>query len=246
MKKIKVLVVDDEKDVRNMLAERLFESGYWEIIGQTDSVPNTISFIKNNYVEAIFLDIKIKQGNAFDVLDYCKTNGLEIPPTIINTGFAEFEFAQRILNDFGDSIIRLLKKPFYENWEMKELQIIDKINQKMIEDEKVELNDQKLIIKQDNISIFLDLTDIVFIEVEEKRSIKSKVCTLNETYIINKSLVRLKEALPNTIFKQINRQTLINKSYLSRYDHEDKSLFLKGISVRSFPVGRKYEGDLFI
>jgi len=68
----------------------------------------------------LFLDIKIKGGDAFQLLRTLKRKNVDIPPVIVNTGFAEFEYVQKAHNEFGDYVIMILKKPFWEDWAEKE------------------------------------------------------------------------------------------------------------------------------
>jgi len=70
MEKVKVFVVEDEINAREVLIEmlNLINQGI-EIIGYADNVGDAVNQINTLKPQILFLDIHIKNGNGFDVLN---------------------------------------------------------------------------------------------------------------------------------------------------------------------------------
>jgi len=241
-----VLIVDDEEDVRTTLLQKLESSVHpWEIVGESESVSDTIVKVKKTQPRSIFLDIKLREGDAFMVLSVLRESMDTLPLIILNTGYTEFDIAQKIINEYSDFEIILLKKPFWEYWDEKEKEIIEKIESTSnIKEDDVKYDNEKLVVRVGNITHFLDPQNIIFVEVESTNSAKIKICTINDVIIINKSLSKTKSLLPKQ-FVQINRQALVNQSYIKSFDHEDHILRLDTIVDRTFAVGMVFRKNLF-
>ena len=104
--------MDDEEDIRKTLIAKLTGGNSWDVQGEAETVPEAIELIKNVNPNAIFLDIKLREGDAFTVLSNLRGFLKKQPYIILNTGYAEFEIAQKVVNEFSDYEIMLIKKPF--------------------------------------------------------------------------------------------------------------------------------------
>lgn len=233
-----VLVIDDEEYVRHKLMTKLEESGNWNIVGETDNVKEALRLITQaDNIDAVFLDIKIREGTAFDILDQLKIIGFDIPPIILNTGFTQWEYAQKVVNEYKEIVIKLLEKPFWENWAMKELDIISKLAKR--KNSEFYIDEAILKLRYQSKTNFISLKDIIFIEIESKGQAGCKIITYDNCYFINKTLVRLKTHFPEN-FVQISRHAIINKYYLESYDHSENTLRLRSVYDRVFHVGRSF------
>ncbi|MFT6334320.1 MAG: DNA-binding LytR/AlgR family response regulator [Halioglobus sp.] len=241
--KYRTVVIDDEEDIRTALIERLIKSNQWEVVGEAESVTGAIQVISESKPDCIFLDIKLREGDAFRVLELMESLGLDIPPIILNTGYAQFEYAQQVVNNYSDEVLMLLKKPFWEHWESKEKEILEKLSFLSTDNDVMEIQDSRITIRVANRTHFLDINDILFIEVESTNSGKCKLCTGDDVIIINKTLAKVKAIFPS-IFKQISRQTIVNKNHIKEFDHEDHVLRLRGIDSRNFDVGSVYRKNI--
>lgn len=126
-RKIRALVIEDEAPIRQELVGALNETLEFEVAGEAESLEDGFDLVKNRPAEVLFLDIKLIGGTAFQLLTQLKRHGLPIPPVVINTGFREFEHAQKLHNEFGGEVIAILRKPFYEDWEKHQEKIIEAI-----------------------------------------------------------------------------------------------------------------------
>ena len=242
-----VCVIDDEPDIRNILAKTLDESRYFHLAGQAESVDEAFDMIQKVHPDAIFLDIKLREGDAFQLLNKLLTERSAMPAVILNTGYSDFEYAQRALNDYKDCVLMILKKPFWEDWAEKEVQIYHDIdNYQNSLKSSFEFIDNRIKIKSDYSTWLIDLEELIFVEVPvgEKGSGKILLVTKENTFTVSKSLATFQESLPNH-FIRVSRYCIINTKYFSHINHSDRTLFLKGIKDRSFGLGDAYVSSLF-
>lgn len=237
---IKVIVVDDEDDIREVLSTKLQQSDYFEVVGHADSVSDTIELLRNKSPQLMFLDIRLIGGDAFDILYHLKEHDMDIPLIVMNTAHSEFEYAQRALNDFSDHIIKFLKKPFWNNWKMKEQEIIERVYNEMFD---YTVKDDFISVSTDNNIYRIPIDDILFYEVEKTGSGRTKMCTPENCHVINKTLRTIGATLPPQ-FIQIFRSIIINLNHLERYDRTDEVVYLRGVDHRHFSVGKTYKKDL--
>jgi two-component system LytT family response regulator len=242
LKKLKIIIIDDEKDIRNILVETINESYDMIVIGEADSVNSGYEIIVNNDADAVFLDIKLRGGDAFQILHRLKRNGIHIPAIIINTGFDDFEYAQKSHNEFREEVIMILKKPFWDNWRQKEDEIIKRIfiyKKKLSPDTFSQKNFQ---IRTDNITHIVRFDDIILIEtgMKNKGTGKNTMFCKNKSFTIYKSLRIIDNELPSN-FVRISRFAIININYLENINNTDQTVHLQGINNREIGYSELYK-----
>jgi CheY-like chemotaxis protein len=88
----KVLVVDDEKDLRDLLVLLLKSAGY-----ETESASNgTEAFqkIQNSHPNFVISDIRMPQGNGFDLMRNVQTLAPPQVPILFITGYSDGNLAE--------------------------------------------------------------------------------------------------------------------------------------------------------
>jgi DNA-binding LytR/AlgR family response regulator len=135
-----------------------------------------------------------------------------------------------------------LSKPFWDHWATTEEEIAQKIKEIKLNKLKKKY-EEKISFRVKNETYYLKPDDLYFIEIEEKSKNATRVGLLSEVLIVNKSIAKWIEALPKQ-FIQIRRQTIINVIHLSKYDHKENTLLLKGLENKKFHVGRGFRGVL--
>lgn len=242
LNKLKVCVIDDEKPIRQVLVKTLNKSPKFEVVGEAESVYQGVQVIEEEKPDAVFLDIKLREGDAFQLINIMKRRMPSIPPIIINTGYREFDFAQKIFNQYKDCVISILEKPFWEDWDEKEKKIIDLIYAHQSLEKLTASN--KIVIKSDYKSFIFEPKEIMFFEVNPSAGPgKINMGTIDKEMLINKSLSDLQKILPAQ-FIRVSRFLIINFDHIDYYDHSDHVLFLKGLK-RDFGVGNTYEQNIF-
>lgn len=238
----KTLVIEDEKEIREELVSRLNESKFWNVTHQSDNLAKSFLLIQHEKFDIVFLDIKIKQGSALNLLHQLSSNGIKMPPIVINTGFKEFDDAQVLFNEFKDVVIKILSKPFWNSWKITEMEIVQKLREFKIAKIRKQY-EEKITFRIKNETYYLKPDEIYYIEIEEKSKNATRVGLFNDILVVNKSIAKWIEVLPKP-FIQIRRQTIINIDHVIKYDHQENTIRLKGLENKKFYVGRGFRGKL--
>ena len=88
----KILIVDDEKIIRNAICDVVFKNSDFEVFSAENGV-QALSIIENNKIDAMFLDIKMPKLNGIEVLKTLNEKQVNIK-TIVLSGYEEFEYAK--------------------------------------------------------------------------------------------------------------------------------------------------------
>jgi two-component system, LytTR family, response regulator len=105
MKKIKVLVADDEPLARERLASLLSQEADIEVVGQARDGEEAITAIHDDTPDLVFLDVQMPQMNGFDVIEAVGTD--KMPLVIFVTAYD-----QHALKAFQVRALDYLLKPF--------------------------------------------------------------------------------------------------------------------------------------
>lgn len=240
---IKVVVVDDEETIRKELIDTLNEGDHLEVVGQAESVDEAEMTILETSPDAIFLDIKLRGGDAFQLIGKLRLKLDKIPPIVINTGFRDFEFAQDIFNKHKDCVIQILQKPFWEDWEEKEKEIVALIKEKQLEN-RADFRNDRIIFKSGSETYIIYHSDFVYAGIPkgEKGTNRSVIKTKNNEFIIPKSLAYIQERLPSS-FMRISRYHIVNLDFLESVNSSDSVIGLRG-EKEKFGIGTKYLKEL--
>ena len=85
---IKIAIIEDEFNALNTLSKLIqYTQKGVEIVAKIDNVNDAITFLKNNTVDLVFLDIELIGGNAFTILEALKSINFSI---IFTTAYSEF------------------------------------------------------------------------------------------------------------------------------------------------------------
>lgn len=228
-RKLKTLVVEDETAIRQELVNALNEIIDIEVVGQADSVEEAYHLIKNFEADLLFLDIKLIGGTAFDLLVQLRKESVRIPPVVVNTGFRDFEFAQRIHNEFGQEVIAILKKPFYEDWEKHQADIIETVYNRIQENRlsgQPAMSSKLLPIKDGRQLFMVNPDDVVLVRTASKGEGKSKLIFEADAIECQLSLAQLLEKMPPN-FLQINRWEAINMNWVKMVDQSNREVHLR-------------------
>ena len=136
----KILIVDDEKDIRNNIKAILTDEGY--LTNTAENSDETLDLIKKNIFDLIILDVWLNAStlDGIELLKAIKNSHQEIPIVIIS-GHGNIEMAVEAIKEGAQEFI---EKPFsserlilsvhrslefaeikYENQKLKEKDIYD-------------------------------------------------------------------------------------------------------------------------
>jgi DNA-binding NtrC family response regulator len=90
MYQLRVLIVDDEEDTVQALKMGLEDTGY--LIKTTTKFNEAINIIRSEEIDVVVTDLKLKDGNGLEILNYIQENSLSISVIII-TAYGSVESA---------------------------------------------------------------------------------------------------------------------------------------------------------
>ena len=105
MKKIKVLVADDEPLARERLSGLLGQEPDIEVVGQARDGEEAVTAIHDDSPDLVFLDVQMPQMSGFDVIEAVGSD--KMPPVIFVTAYD-----QHALKAFQVRALDYLLKPF--------------------------------------------------------------------------------------------------------------------------------------
>ena len=78
MSNIRVLVVDDSRDMREFVAQYVLKSDGFDVEEATDGIEGVRKVLKGD-IDLVLLDLDMPKMNGFEVLDALSSRQLEIP-----------------------------------------------------------------------------------------------------------------------------------------------------------------------
>ena len=133
----------------------------------SDNVEQAYRDILRHQPDALLLDIKLRGGDAFQLLTKFDREERKCPPVIMMTGFTEFEYVQRAINDHRDKVIKVLQKPFWENFDEEFDECIEALEAFRQSQKITTANGPSgpVYVKNNSVTYRLELEDIDYIEV---------------------------------------------------------------------------------
>ncbi|WGL61456.1 response regulator [Pigmentibacter sp. JX0631] len=104
-----VLIVDDNKDIVDVIKEELFEKNL--VIITSNNGKDAFEIIKNNSIDFVISDIRMPDGDGVELLRNINSLKDKKPKIILMTGFAEISKEEALKN----GCYAFLKKPL--DWE---------------------------------------------------------------------------------------------------------------------------------
>ncbi len=101
---MKIVIVEDEIRIRNGLARLL--SGYdgVEVAGKAKNGAEGLAMVRQTQPDVVFTDIRMPEMDGLDMLEELKKEGIRCHSVIL-TGYAEFEYAQRAISCGADAYL---------------------------------------------------------------------------------------------------------------------------------------------
>lgn len=232
-KKIKCLVIDDEPPARDILKKYIASVDLLQLAGECSNAVETLSFLQNNSVDLLFLDIKMPHilGTSF-------LRTLKNPPKVIFTT----AFRKYAIEGFDLNAVDFLLKPIsFERF----LQAVNKVmqmnihvseNTNLLNETLPDQSHPFLYFRADRKMVKVFLDDILFIE-----SLKDyiKVVTIHKVIVSKQSISSLEEMLPKDSFVRIHRSYIISIGKIDSYNTDTIE-----IGNKELPIGRLFKHDV--
>lgn len=205
---MKYLIVEDERfayeEVKRMISKLRPD---YELEKQTKTVIDTIAFLKTSAVDLILMDIRLADGNCFEVF-----NHLEVTtPVIFTTAYDEHAIKAFKLNS-----IDYLLKPFNEAELEAALIKFEKIFQHVSYTASPKNYEQLLSVRTKNRFLISKGENYHYIETKDIAHFYSEDGVVflhtssDKRYIINYTLEQLEQLLDNRLFFRVSRNCIGN------------------------------------
>jgi two-component system LytT family response regulator len=195
MKKIRVLIIDDERAARNEIRRLLLEYRDFEIIAEAGNAEAAKLEIESKHPDLLFLDIQMPGRSGFDLLESLEA----VPQVIFVTAFDQYA-----LKAFEVSAFDYLMKPIREERFAK-----------AIEQMRVKVSTatatKKIFVKDRHQYCLISWDQVHLIESMDNYA---RLFYGNKHVFLKISLNQLENRLDEADFFRINRAQIINLSYV--------------------------------
>ena len=220
----RVVLIDDEADARYTLRRFLDQlCPDVTVISEAESVEEGIALIHQQQPDLLLLDITMKDGSGFDLLDQFPNPAFQV---IFTTGSDDFA-----IKAFKYNALDYLLKPIDPD---ELVQAIEKIkNSKAIDfSKKIEglltmVNNRqfnKITLSSSEGLIFLQVDHIIHLSSEGNYT--TVFTNNNERHIVVKTLKEFEELLPSSFFYRTHQSHLINLNFVKKYMRNDGGYLL--------------------
>jgi two-component system LytT family response regulator len=246
---MRVVVVDDEKHARESIL-RLIEFLELDInvVGEADSVASAVEVIRDEEPELVLLDIRLPDGNGFDVIS-AFDNKVNFKLIFI-TAYDEYAIKAFKFNavdyilkpidpdDFSESISKVIRS--HENGALNErLQIMMKeMSNPSPKEEK------KIIIKNIDAIHIVEVKNIIRCESERNYTAFTIIDDGNPIKLLaSKHMKEFEEVLQEYDFYRVHQSHLINIDHVKYFDREKNICVMKDKS--EVPISVRKRDQLF-
>lgn len=223
---INCLIVDDEVLAQDVIEKYITNIPTLKLAGKCDSGVEAISFLHNNHVDLIFLDLNMPELSGLDML---KT--LTNPPKVIlTTAYSEYA-----LESYEYGVVDYLLKPIKLERFIKAVNKVVEQFQETDSDDNTspETKSQTIFIKEDQVTYQLNLDDILSVEAYGNYL---KIHSLEKIYVIRDTMHEMEQKLPEEQFMRIHKSYIISLSKI-----ESISGNRVYIHKQEIPVGEMYK-----
>ena len=225
---LKCLIVDDEMLAQNVIEKYVSTIPTLKLVGKCDNAIDAISFLHNNSVDLLFLDLNMPELSGLDML---KT--LTNPPKVIlTTAYSEYA-----LESYEYGVVDYLLKPIKLERFIKAVNKVVELVSKVEEfDNNEDQTKKPVFIKEDQTSYAISPSNILYVEAYGNYL---KVHTYDKVYIIRETMQHMTSLLPESVFCRIHKSFIVNKHKISKVT--GNMLFINKIEL---PIGTTYKMDL--
>jgi two-component system LytT family response regulator len=217
-KVLRTLIIDDEAHVRESLNDMLkLHCPNAKVVGQAEGVRSGLKAIQSHLPDLVLLDIKMKDGTGFDLLE--KMDNIDFKIIFITA------FDQYAIKAFKFSALDYLLKPV-ESVDLKEaIDKADKISQKEVNTQlntlasNLQTDDhskKKIILKTFDNVYLVKVKDIVYIASDGRYS--TIFLESGEQVIVSNTLKYYDELLRDFGFYRVHKSYLINLEHIHRFE----------------------------
>ncbi|MDX2415405.1 MAG: LytTR family DNA-binding domain-containing protein [Bacteroidales bacterium] len=224
---IRCIAIDDEPLALKQIADYINKTPGLDLAGQFESALGAISFLKENTIDLMFVDINMPDLSG---MDFVKSL-LNPPAVIFTTAYSEYA-----IEGFRvDAIDYLLKPISYSDFLKASERAGERLHSGSRDDSRVESNDDFLFIKSEYKVLRIKLSDIKYIEsmreylriyIENQRPVMTLL-----------SMKKMEGFLPEAGFMRVHRSFIVNLNKITTIER-NRIIFDKNVYI---PISEQYK-----
>jgi two-component system, LytTR family, response regulator len=224
---INCIAIDDEPLALKQMAAYISKTPFLDLIGEFDSAVSAISFIHENNVDLMFLDINMPDLSGMDFI-----KSLKNPPSVIfTTAYSEYA-----IEGFRvDAIDYLLKPISYNDFLTAANKAKDRLTPGVSEERQIRSNEKYLFIKSDYKILRINLSEIKYIEAQ--REYLNIHIENQKPVLALMSMIKMEEFLPSETFMRVHRSFIVNLNKVNTIERF-RIVFDNSVYI---PVSEKYK-----
>jgi two-component system response regulator LytT len=235
-RKIRVIVVDDERYAREELIYLIEQQPFFQVIGEADSGEAAIMKAIQLHPDVLFLDVEMPKMNGMDAAK-ALMELKKVPLIVFATAYPQFA-----AEAFRINAVDYLLKP-YDEAQVK--QAIIRIQEKLMPKQSMEIawHLGKLAIEMDGEIDYIPIHEILYMFRNEK---VTKIITSKREYELRMTLKELESKLTPFSFFRIHKGYLVNLLHVRRLTPWFNGAYQLEVEGRSekLSVSRNYVRDL--
>jgi two-component system LytT family response regulator len=226
---IKCLIVDDEPPAREIIRRYIEQVPLLQLAGECANAIQAFTFLQQQPVDLLFLDIRLPQLNGNDFLKTLK----HPPKVVLTTAYPDYA-----LESYELDVVDYLMKPIpFDRF----LRAVNKAFQLTATKPETVVTDEKktesfVYFRADRKMVKVMLQDVLFIE-----SMKDyvKIVTATGTVITKQSISSVEAMLPEKEFIRVHRSYIVSLNKIKTFTSE-----LIELDRTEIPIGKLYRNGV--
>lgn len=196
MKKIRVIIIDDERSARDEIRRLLADYPDLEVIAEAKDTDEAKALIEEKHPDLLFLDIQMPEKSGFDLLESLE----RVPQVVFITAFDQYA-----VKAFEMSAMDYLLKPVRTERFAK---AIEQVRQRIAAPKE-----ERIFVKDRNQYHFINWRDVFLVESMDNYA---RIYFGDKKVFIKSSLIQLEQRLHVSDFFRANRAQLINLRFVDK------------------------------
>lgn len=237
---LRTVIIDDENHIRDTLINLLETNcpDMVRVIGQASGVESGMEAIRSLQPDLVFLDIQMKDGTGFDLLQKLPAIGFKV---IFITAYDQYA-----LQAFRFSAVDYLLKPVNPE---QLTEAVHRVRDLVHDQSAKQLNvlkenlkttghtSRKIILRTNESIHLLDVSNIIFCDSDSSYTTVHTV--EGEKIIVSRTLKEYEEMLTECGFYRVHKSYLINLVHLKRFDRQDGGYIVMTNGIKIPVASRK-------
>jgi len=238
---IKAVLVDDEMDsIGAMLIQLNRHCPQVQVIDSFTSSEEAYSFLKENDIDILFVDIEMPRMNGFELLTHLGKFSFKVVFVTAYDQFGikaiKFQAFDYLLKPVDPEELKEVIEKFEEN-----LSNITDISESSRQTKSpLDLQDRILLPVGSEFE-FVQTQDIIRCESDDNYTLI--FLSSNKKIIVSKTLKLMESKLPSNIFMRVHSSHLINSHYINKYHKSDGGYF-EMKNGETVPLSRSKKDDI--